>query len=113
MSVYKLSGYWGVFDTTVWDTFCQWFVAGHGFLYVLGSTNKTYCHDIIDVLFIVVIKHSKSNLTQSYGPNSSLWFICKYVIDHKVMIFMCYFSNLLLKAFLLFLQASYFFINNF
>ena len=44
----------GVFDTTLLDKVCQWLATGQWF-YPISSTNKTDCHDIIEILLKVVL----------------------------------------------------------
>ena len=45
--------WWGVLNTTLCDQVCQWLATGHWFSPV-SSTNKTYCHDITEILLKVV-----------------------------------------------------------
>ena len=46
--------WWGVFDTTLCDKVCQWFVRGLQFPSVF-STNKTYYYNITEILLKVAL----------------------------------------------------------
>ena len=47
----------GVLDTTLCDKVCQWFTAGWWFSpgILVSFTNKTYCHDIAEILLKVAL----------------------------------------------------------
>ena len=53
----------GVLDTAFCDKVCQWFAAGQWFfpLTLVSSTNKTYRHDITEILLKVAFKHHTPN----------------------------------------------------
>ena len=44
----------GVLDTTLCDKVCQWLAAGRWFS-PMSSTNKTDCHDIVEILLKMVL----------------------------------------------------------
>jgi hypothetical protein len=48
---------WGVIDTTLYDKVCLWLVTGQWFSpgTLVSSTNKTYRHDIAEILLIVAL----------------------------------------------------------
>jgi hypothetical protein len=51
-----------VLDTTVCDKVCQWLATGRWFSpgTLVSSFNKTYRHDIAEILLKVALKHQKS-----------------------------------------------------
>jgi hypothetical protein len=53
----------GVLDTALCDKVCQSFAAGRWFfpLTPVSSTNKTYRHDITEILLKVALKHHTPN----------------------------------------------------
>ena len=57
------------------DQVCQWFAAGRWFSpgILVSSTNKTYCHDITEILLKVALNTIKKNNLPLHEMQTILW----------------------------------------